>query len=77
VLNTLVGFQQVFLGFGTNNLFFDHEFLNDTRGFEEKGNCFKATSCFGVDGVNIFRGLRSRVIVWIQCQNVPNVIGVH
>ncbi len=33
--------------------------------------------CFGVDGVITFQGFRSRVIVQIQHQYAPFVIGVH
>jgi hypothetical protein len=40
----------------------DHEFFDDTRGFEGRGASFRL-DCFGVDGVNIFQGFKSRIIV--------------
>jgi hypothetical protein len=50
--------------------------LMTERGSQEEDLTTKMV-CFGVDGVITFQGLRSRIIVQIQQQYAPFVIGVH
>jgi hypothetical protein len=73
----LLNVQHVIYGSGANiGTFLIMNFLMTQRGLKEKEFVSKLVY-FGVHGVNTFQGLKSRIIVQIQCRYVPFIMGVH
>jgi hypothetical protein len=69
--------KHVVFGSGANILtFLIMNFLMTQRGLKEEEFTSKPVYC-GVHWVNTFQGLKSRIIVQIQCRYVPFIMGVH
>jgi hypothetical protein len=67
----------VLFGFGINSLtLLIMNFLMIQRGLQKEDLASRLVF-FGADGVNTFQGFKYGVIVQIQQQYVPFVIGVH
>ncbi len=73
----LLNVQQVFYGFEVDNLTLLIMDSLMTQGGLKEEKLVARLVFFGVNGVNTFQGFKFGVIVQIQCQYAPFVIGVH